>query len=113
MVDPQIISGSTNGDPVAIVATATPGTVLHTATSAAGELDDVTMYAANTTAADIALTVEVGAGNLVQGLVVPANSALVPICSGLRVKGGLILAAFAASAGIVVVGKVNRISPDD
>ena len=54
------LSGSTNGKMIKVVATATPGTTIHTATSTSGEMDEITLYAVNSDTSAIKLTVEFG-----------------------------------------------------
>ena len=53
-----LLSGSTNGAPIPVAATATPGTLLHTAVTGSGASDEVYLWASNVTAAAATLTVE-------------------------------------------------------
>lgn len=106
-------SGSTNGKPIKVAATATLGTTFHTAGSGTAVLDEVTMYLTNTDTVDRAVTVEFGGvtspDNLMK-FVVPAGESIlavpgVPLCNSLAVT------VFASAANVVTMwGYVNRIS---
>ena len=106
------LSGSTNGRPIPIAATATPGTLLHVAS--ASSLDEVYLYAANITAAAVTLTIQFGGVTTGDNLVVtsiPANSSPVQLAFGQRLTGGVEVRAFAATAGAInMTGVVNRIT---
>ena len=55
----QLLSGTAaNGRNVKVAATATAGTLIHTAVAGASDLDEVWLYACNTGAADVKLTIE-------------------------------------------------------
>lgn len=105
------LSGNTTGRPIAIAATATPGTLLHAADPDA--LDEVYLYAANITAAPVTLTVQFGGVSTSDNLVVtsiPANSGPVQISYGQRLTGSVEVRAFAAAAAAInMTGAVNRI----
>lgn len=104
-------SGSTNGRPIKIAATATAGTTFHTAH--ATSLDEVTMYLSNTDSVERAVTVEFGGvtspDDHLKFLVPPGETILaVP---GIPVTGSVVVAAFAAAANVITMsGYVNRIS---
>ena len=55
-----LLSGSTNGKAIKVVATATAGTTIHTAVSGTASFDEVWLYAHNSSAASVKLTVEYG-----------------------------------------------------
>lgn len=109
----QLLSGSTNGRGVKVAATATPGTVIHTAH--ATSLDEVWLWCVNSDTAARKLTVEFGGTTSPDDLIevaIPAESGLVLVSPGLTVTGGVVVRAFAASANVLVVmGHVNRITP--
>jgi len=112
---PVIPSGSTNGRPIKVAATATPGTLIHTATSTSGQFDELTLYAMNTDSSDRKLTIELGGVTDPDDLIertIPAESGLVPILVGHRLNGGVAVRAFAASADVVtIVPDVTRYTP--
>ena len=106
-----ILSGSTNGRGKKIAATATAGDIVHTAHATA--LDEVWLYAYNSSGSSVNLTVEQGGvsapdDNIVQGI--PGSSGLVLVVPGLIVTGGVVVRAFASTTNVIVVyGFVNRI----
>lgn len=106
----QLLSGGVNGRPIAVAATATPGTVLHTAH--ATDLDEITLFACNTTGASVELTIEWGGVTTGDRTVVtlPSKEGDVLIAAGKLLTGGLVVRAF-APAGININGFVNRITP--
>lgn len=110
-ISKQKLSGSTNGRPIKVAATATPGTTLHTADASA--LDEVTLYATNTDTVDRAITIEWGGTTSPDDLIketVPAGATIL-IAPGWPVTGSVVVRAFAAAANVInVVGYVNRIS---
>ena len=108
----QLLSESTDGKGVLVVATATAGTTIHTAHATA--LDEVWLYAVNAHSADIKLTLEWGEATERDGNIeftVPFESGLYLVVPGLLLTGSLVLKAFAATASeIVLHGYVNRIT---
>jgi hypothetical protein len=112
-----ILSGSTDGKAIKVVATSTPGTTIHTGSTSASVLHEVWLYAMNTDTTARKLTVEWGGtaspDDLIE-LTVPAESGLVLVVPGLLIKGNasaLVIRAFAATANVVTVsGFVNVIS---
>ena len=111
----ELLSGSTNGRPIVVSATSSPGTTIHTASSVSGVIDEVWLYATNTTANTVALTVEFGgtdAGDkIVVGLPPVGSPQLLLVSPGLPLSGGVVVRAFGNVAGVTVVGYVNRVSP--
>lgn len=108
------LSGSTNGRPILVVATATPGTTIHTATSTSGALDELWIAAGNTDTTDRKITIELGGTTAPNDLIevtLPAESGLVPIVEGIPLNGAVVVRAFGATANVLnVVGFVNRIT---
>lgn len=106
-----LLSGSTNGRPIAVTATSSPGTTIHTAVSGTSSIDEIILTASNIDSSDRTLTLEHGGTSTSDQLkvVVPANSiAEIP---PLQLQNSLVLKAFADSANkINLAGKVNRIS---
>lgn len=108
----QIASGSTNGRPIAVAATSSPGTTLHTATSTAGQVDEVWITAWNVDTVARELTIELGGTSTSDQLVVTiaARSGGVLVVNGARLGGGAVVKAFANSANkINCVVNVNRV----
>jgi hypothetical protein len=114
-VQAVIPSGSTNGRLILATATSTPGVLIHTATAAAGQMDEVNLWAVNdsATGASVKVTIEWGSAAAADNIIlqVPANSGLYPICSG-RLNGGVTAKVFASTASVVsILAVVNRITP--
>lgn len=105
------LSGSTNGRPIKVAATATPGTLIHTAH--ATSQDRVFLTVTNTTTSDVAVTIEKGGVTDPDDLVVEAY--LVPgggfpwELPPMQITGSLVIRAFAGSANVLLIdGFVNR-----
>lgn len=112
----HILSGSTDGRGILVAATATPGTLVHTGPTAITSFDEIWMYAQNTSASAVKLTVEWGgvtAPNDHIEFTVPAESGLYLIAPGLVIKGNataLLVRAFAATTNVLTIhGYVNKI----
>jgi hypothetical protein len=107
-----VLSGSTNGRPIPVAATSTPGTLIHTA--GASGFDEVWINVSNVTAGAQTLTVEWGGvsdpgDHLVKAYSVAANSAPIPVSLGLRLAGGLSVRAFSSSGSTLnITGYVNQ-----
>lgn len=104
-------SGTTNGKPVKIVATATPGTTFHTAHATA--IDEVTMYLTNTDTVDRVVTIEFGGATSPDNLIkitVPTQDTVLAV-PGIPLTNSLVVTVFAAAANVVnMFGYINRIS---
>lgn len=111
-IERRILSGSTNGRPVKVAATATAGTTIHTAH--ATSIDEVWLWAVNTDTTARKLTVELGGTSAPDDLIevtIPAEGGLVLVAPGLSVTGSVVVRAFAATSNVInIVGFVNRIS---
>jgi hypothetical protein len=112
-----ILSGSTDGKGVLVAATATAGTLVHTGSATAATLHEVWLYAVNTSASDVKLTIEWGEATAPNGNIeytVKAENGLYLIIPGLILKGNataLTIKAFAATTNVIVVhGYVNVIA---
>jgi hypothetical protein len=108
------LSGSTNGRQILVAATATAGTLIHTAVSGTSSLDEVWLYAVNTSTTAVKLTIEYGgttAPNDHIELTISGESGLVLVCPGLVLNNGLAIRAFAGTTNVIAIsGYVNRIS---
>lgn len=112
-----ILSGSTDGKGILVTATGTAGTLIHTGSNVASTLDEVWLYAVNSSANSVKLTIEWGGttapNDLIELTVLP-ESGLVTIAPGLLIKGNassqLNVRAFAATGSVISVhGFVNQI----
>jgi len=110
----RLLSGSTNGKGIKVVQTATAGTTIHTAVSGASDLDELWIYAVNSSAADVKLTLEWGEATAPDGnieITVPTESGLMLLTPGLLLQNSLVLKAFAGSANVIIIhGYCNRIT---
>jgi hypothetical protein len=112
-----VLSGSTNGMPVKVAATSTPGTTIHTTGSGTSTLDEVWLWATNTDSSARTITIEYGGTTDPDNLVtkaysIAANSAPTLLIPGLLLCNSLVIKAFASTANVVLCeGFVNRISP--
>jgi len=85
-----ILSGSTDGRGILVAATATAGTLIHTGSATATTLDEIWLYAVNSDAADVKLTLEWGGVTVSNDLIevtVTAESGLMLVAPGLLIKG--------------------------
>ena len=110
----HLLSGSTNGKQILVAQTATAGTLLHTAVPGTDDLDEIWLWATNSSASGVKLTIEYGGvsspADTIE-LTVLAESGLVLVVPGLLLQNELVVRAFAGTANVVMVsGFVNRIT---
>ena len=108
------LSGSTHGRMIAVAATATAGTLIHTATSSATNIDEVWIYAVNSSTSAVKLTLEWGGTTANTDhieITISGESGLVLISPGLILRNSLVVRAFAGTTNVInISGYVNRIS---
>jgi hypothetical protein len=111
------LSGSTDGRMIKVVQTATAGTTLHTGSATATTFDEIWLYAVNSSASAVKLTIEWGGVSSPDDLIelsISAESGLVLVSAGLVIKGNatpLLVRAFAGTANVInIAGYVNRIT---
>ena len=108
----ELLSASTNGKGIKVAATATAGTLIHTAVTGTTDIDEIWLYAVNSSASLVKLTLEWGEatapdGNIEQN--VPAESGLMLLVPGLVLQNGLTVKAFAGTGSVITIaGYVNR-----
>lgn len=113
----DLLSGSTDGLPIVVAATASPGTTIHTAVIGSSSFDEVYLWASNVTGSAATLTVQWGStsdpgGMLVKAYSIGANSLPIPIAPGLRINNASVIRAFSGTASAInITGNVNRIAP--
>ena len=110
-----LLSGSTNGKAIKVVATATAGTTIHTAVSGTASLDEVWLYAHNSSAGVVKLTLEWGEATAPDGNIEinigAEGTGLVLVSPGILLQNSLVIKAFADTANVVTLtGYVNRIA---
>jgi hypothetical protein len=107
-------SGSTDGRGILITATATAGTLIHTAVSGTTSYDEIYLWASNTYTTDLLTTFEYGGAGAADQIIltIPAKCGLVHVIPKLILCNACVLRAFAGTASkINVFGFVNRIVP--
>jgi hypothetical protein len=106
-----IPSASTDGEPIKIAATSTPGTLFHTANATA--LDEIWMFITNTSATARLVTIEYGdATSPDHNILVsaPADDTVL-VLAGTVLTNSKTVKAFAAAANVVnMFGYVNRLT---
>lgn len=111
----MILSGSTNGKGIKVHETATAGTTIHTAVSGTSDMDEIWLWAVNSSNSSVKLTLEWGEATAPDGNIegnVPPESGLFLVVPGLLLQNGLVVKAFASVADVVLLhGFVNRIAP--
>jgi hypothetical protein len=113
-----LLSASSQGQPIIVVATASSGTTIHATGISASIIDEMWLYANNTSSSPVLLTVQFGGTGAVQNakpITLAPQSGDVLIVAGLPLTGDGTTAtttrAFAATASVVTIsGYVNRIS---
>jgi hypothetical protein len=111
-----ILSASTDGKGIKVVATATAGTTIHTGSSTATDLHEIWLYAVNSSTSAVKLTIEWGEATAPDGNIeqtIPPEAGFTLVVPGLLFKGNvtpLVVKAFAATANVVIIhGYVNTI----
>jgi hypothetical protein len=113
----QKLSGSTDGLGIKVTGTGTGSTVtVHTAVAGTtvGTFDEIWLYANNTSASAVKLTIEWGTATAADGnieLTIAAESGLVLVIAGLILQNAKVVKAFAATADVILLtGYVNAIT---
>ena len=108
------LSASTNGRPIAVAATASPGTTIHTAAanSGIGQFDEIWIWGCNTDTVSHTLSMQWGgttSSDLFQYTIQPG--ATIVIAAGWRLNNGLIVKAYADLANkINLWGQVTNVT---
>jgi hypothetical protein len=106
------LSGGTTGKNIKVVATATAGTLIHTAH--ATSIDEVWLWCVNSDTTDRKLTIEFGGVAAPDDLIevtIPAEDGLYLVVPGLTLTNSLVVRAFAATANVLAInGFCNRIT---
>ena len=111
----ELLSGSVGGKPILLAATATPGTLIHTAVAGANDKDEVYLWFNNGSGSTVDLTIEWGGVTDPNDLMVKqyklTGHTLEQIAFGQPLNGALVVRAFASTANVVTcTGYVNRYS---
>lgn len=111
----RLLTGSTNGRPILQAATASPGTLIHTAATTvttAGMVDEIWLWAQNATAAQVTLIIEFGGTTGTDAFTINLNPLVGPqlVVPGLCLNGGVIVRAYCAAGAsrATLFGFVNQ-----
>lgn len=111
------LSGSTDGNVISVMATGTPGTTIHTATSSAtiDSCDEVWLWASSTSTSNVNLGIQLGNLNneldTINVMIPPAYNGPFCVLPGITVRNSRVVQATCSVAGrINVFGYVNRVS---
>lgn len=102
----QLLSGSTNGKQIKLLATSASSVLIHTAVAGTTNLDEVFIYCVNSGSTNVKLTVEWGENTAPDGNIevnVPGESGYVLVVPGLPIQNGLEVRAFASVANILLI----------
>ena len=113
-----LLSGSSQGKAVKVVATASSGTTIHATGTSSSIIDEVWIYAYNSASTATALTIQYGGTTSVDNdikITVPPTTGLTLVVPGLILTGdgttASTIRAYAATANVITLsGYVNRIS---
>ena len=114
----QLLSGSTQGRAIKVAATASTGTTIHTTGTSSTIIDEVWLYAYNSSTGPVTLTIQYGGTTAVDNdikLDIPPTSGLTLVVPGLILTGtgsaGNTVAAYAGTTNVITIsGYVNRIA---
>lgn len=112
------LSGSTQGKAIKVAATASTGTTIHATGTSASIIDEIWLYAYNSSAGAVTLTIQYGGTTAVDNdikLTIPASAGLTLVVPGLLLTGTGSAAntvyAYAGTTNVITIsGYVNRIS---
>jgi hypothetical protein len=115
----ELLSGSVGGQPILITATASTGTIIHTTSTSSTVIDEVWLYATNTSAVGYSIFVEYGGTSQPTNILpfyIEPSSGLYILLPGLILSGtgvaGRVIRAYASTGSVInVVGYVNRYTP--
>ena len=115
-----LLSGSTQGKAIKVVATTSgsAGTTIHATGTSATTIDEVWLYAYNSSGAGVSLTIQWGGVTAVDNeikITIPSLSGLTLVVPGLTLTGtgsaANTIAAYAATTNLITIsGYVNRIA---
>lgn len=105
----NILSGSTDGRGILVAATSSPGTTIHTGPTVTTSIDEIWLYAMNTSTSAVKLTIQWGSTTSPNDDIeqtIAAESGLVLVAPGLILRGNataLVVRAFAATTNVITI----------
>ena len=107
----QLLSGSTNGKGIKIANTST---TVHTAVAGTSDIDEIWLYAVNSSGSDVKLMVEWGGTTDPDDhieVTITAEAGLTLVAPGIPLQNGLIVKAKGATTNVILIhGYVTRIT---
>ena len=106
------LSGSVDGKGIKITTIASPGTLIHTATSAtSGIYDEIWLWAYNDDVYNITIFIEWGDSDLARKITIPLQTGVIPLIPGFILQNSQVVRIYANTANkIKIDGFVNRIT---
>ena len=106
------LSGSTDGKPILIAATVTPGTLVHTAVAGTTDYDEIWLWLVNNGSSDVLATIEFGddatGSNIMYSVI--ARDGLKCVLPGVVLHNGATVRVFAGTTNTIsAIGFVNNI----
>ena len=101
-----LLSGSTNGLQIKVAATSTPGTTIHTAVAGTSSWDRIFLWAVNSSAQPVKLTLEWGEATAPDGNIeqtIQPESGLVQLTPGTPLNNSKVVKAFADTTNVVMI----------
>lgn len=110
----QFLSGSVNGKAILVSGTGTgSANTIHTAVAGTSSLDEIWLYAVNTSNSNVKLTIEYGETTSPNGhieVTVLAEAGAVCVVPGFLLQNSLVVKAFAGTTNVITLyGFVNRV----
>ena len=114
----QFLSGSTQGKAVKVAATSSPGTTIHATGTSSTVIDEVWLFATNSSSSAVTLTIQYGGTASPDNetkLSIPATSGQTLVIPGFLLSGtgsaANTIYAYAGTANVIMIsGYVNRVS---
>lgn len=114
----ELLSGSTQGKAIKVSATSSTGTTIHATGTSSSIIDEIWIYAYNSSASGVTLTLQYGGTTAVDNdikISIPSLSGLTLVVPGLLLTGtgsaANTLYAYAGTANVITInGYVNRIA---
>ena len=106
------LSESVDGQPIPVVQTASPGTLIHTSVvgTVDGTYDKVWLYAFNTHTADVVINIEFGDQTIIH--TVPSKAGLMLVVPGLPLQNAVPVRVFAATANVIGLAGYIELTED-
>lgn len=101
-----LLSGSTQGKQIKVVATSSTGTTIHTAVAGTSSIDRIWLFAVNSSAVPVKLTLEWGQTTAPDGNIeqyIQPEGGYVLLTDGTPLQNSLVVTAFADTASVILI----------